>query len=146
MGMRERQRISMSRAATLLAIGAVTAAWAVGAALIGGSEAGWAALIAAIIVVVFFGSTKVVLGPIARYLPGASLSAALLFYGTKVLALGVVVMVLLDPQGPGRHLDDRWFTATLIGGSLLAVTWLVVADLRSRHAIYDLDDRGHTGA
>ncbi|WP_313407448.1 hypothetical protein [Aeromicrobium sp.] len=136
----------MSRAATPLAIGAVTAAWAGGAALIGGSGAGWAALIASVIVVVFFGSTKVVLGPIARYLPGASLSAALLFYGTKVLALGVVVMVLLDPQGPGRHLDDRWFTATLIGGSLLAVTWLIVADLRSRHAIYDLDDRGHTGA
>lgn len=138
--------MGMSRAVTLAAIGAVTAAWAGGAALIGGAEAGSAALVAAVIVVVFFGSTKVVLGPVARHLPGASLSAALLFYGTKVLALGVVVAVLLDPQGPGRHLDDRWFTATLIGGSLLAVTWLIVVDLRSRHAIYDLDDRGHTDA
>ncbi len=130
----------------LVIIGVVVAAWTAAAALLGGSPAALAAFAAAVIVVVFFGSTKVVLGPVARHLPGASLPAALLFYGTKVLALGAVVVVLLDPAGPGRHLDDRWFTATLIGGSLLAVMWLVVVDLRSRHAIYDLDDRGHTGA
>ncbi|MBC9226673.1 hypothetical protein GL325_10085 [Aeromicrobium sp. 636] len=136
----------MKRRSGLVAVGLTVAAWAGVAGLLGGRAAALAAALAAVIVVVFFGSTKVVLGPIAQYLPGASLAAALLFYGTKVLALGVVVLVLLDPQGPGRHLDDRWFTATLIGGSLFAVTWLVVSDLRARHVIYDLDDRGRHDA
>jgi len=138
--------VDLRRRRGLLAIVLAVAAWTAVAALLGGGAAAVAAVIGAVIVVVFFGSTKVVLGPIAQYLPGASLAAALLFYGTKVLALGVVVLVLLDPQGPGRHLDDRWFTATLIAGSLLAVTWLVIADLRARHPIYDLDDRGHEDA
>ncbi|MCL3839026.1 hypothetical protein [Aeromicrobium duanguangcaii] len=136
----------MKRRSGIVPVVLAVAAWTVVAALIGGQDAAVAAAVAAVIVVVFFGSTQVVLGPIAQYLPGASLAAALLFYGTKVLALGVVVVVLLDPEGPGRHLDDGWFTATLIGGSLVAVTWLVIADLRARHAIYDLDDRGHPDA
>jgi len=126
-----------------VAVGAVIAACVVGSAIYSGADGAISALIAGAIVTVFFASTPLVLRPIMRVSPNASLLSALIFFVTKVIALLALVTVLLDERTIGTVINRPSLGATI---TVTAIAWtilLVVRERRGRTPVYDLDDDGN---
>lgn len=123
----------------LVCFSAVLLACVVAAGVYAGIHGALSAVIAGMIVAVFFMSTPVVLRPIMAVSPGASLLSALVFFVTKVVALLALVTVLVDSRTIGRIIDRPSLGATL---GVTAVTWtilLLIGERRRRIPIYDLD-------
>jgi ATP synthase protein I len=121
-------------------IAGLTAVCAVVAGLTQGAAGVRSALLAGVIVTVFFVSSPVALGPITKVAPGLSLIAAMMFFATKVIALLVLFIVLSDAQG-----DDAFFAKASLGISVIVLallwTWIqIVVAKRQRLAIYDLSE------
>jgi ATP synthase protein I len=118
----------------------LTAVCAVVAGFAKGGDGAAGAAVAGVLVVLFFLSSPLALGPVTKVSPQISLLVAMIFFVTKVVALLAVFTVLLDRDGLGAHLDEKAF-----GSSVIVVTlgWTVLqirAARRVRLPLYDLGD------
>ena len=111
------------------------------AALVGGQEAGVAALVGgfATTVVLFTGTMSV--NAIAGVMPSASLLVAMLTYLLQLLLMGLVFAALAQTSLADDDTSRAW-----LGGAVIAAasTWLVaqiVAATRARIPAYDVPDR-----
>ncbi len=98
------------------------------------------ALLGAVIVAAFFSSSPAMLGPITKVSPHLSVVVALTFFFTKVIALVALMVVVLDRNGIGRHLNKTVLGATIIAMTLTWTISLVWASTKSRQPIYDLNE------
>lgn len=98
----------------------------------------WGALLGTLMVVLFFGSTKFVLGPIVAMSPAMSQALALLFFLTKAAALAAVLVVLRKSESSAEVLDFSCLAAALIGGSLVWILAQTIDHTRARIPTYDL--------
>jgi len=128
---------------TLPASAACIAVCAIVAALAAGSPGLWGALVGGAIVLAFFGSTPAVLGPVAKADPRLSLLFALVFFGTKVVALIALFVVLSRAAGQGGALDPESVSVTVIVTTLVWLAARILDSTRDRTPTYDLpaDDR-----
>jgi ATP synthase protein I len=72
-------------------VAAMTPPLVVIAALLDGGRAAWGAALGMAMVVLFFGLSVAVVGPVTRLAPELSLAVALTEYGVKMVVLGIVV-------------------------------------------------------
>lgn len=106
---------------------------AVGGAGVAGAAAG------AVIVSVFFASSPLVLGPILKVTPHLSVSVALTFFFTKVVALVALLYVVVNPDGAGKNIDANALGGTVIVCTLVWTVLQIRAATKSRTPMYDLD-------
>lgn len=104
------------------------------------------AAVGAIIVLLFFASSPLALGPVTKVSPHLSLLVALVFFFTKVVALVALMAVLLDPEGVGKHLDKFALGGTVIVSTLAWTVFQIRTATKTRQPLYDLDsdDRSPT--
>ena len=98
----------------------------------------WGALLGILMVVLFFGSTKFILGPIVAMSPAMSQSLALLFFFTKAAALAAVLIVMSKSDSTADVVDFSCLAAALIGGSLVWIAGQTIDHARARIPTYDL--------
>ena len=97
------------------------------------------AAVGAVIVLLFFASSPLALGPVTKVSPQLSILVALTFFFTKVVALVALMVVLLDPEGVGEHLDKNALGGTVIVSTLAWTVFQIRAATKSRQPLYDLD-------
>lgn len=97
------------------------------------------AAVGAIIVLLFFASSPLALGPVTKVSPHLSVLVAVTFFCTKIVALVALMVVLLDPEGVGEHLDKAALGGTIIVSALAWTVFQIRAATRSRQPLYDLD-------
>ncbi|WP_374999809.1 hypothetical protein [Aeromicrobium sp. CTD01-1L150] len=128
--------------AVVLPVGVVALVCAAVAAVLVGSDGALGAVLGGLLVVLFLASSPWMLGPVARRSPVLSMPFALALFATKIVAAVVVVYVLLDPEGAGRHVDARSIGVTVVVSSLSCTSLQIRAFLRNRTPTYDLDNSG----
>lgn len=122
----------------LLPVMAVTAMVAVSFGLSTGSDGVLGSLLGGAVVVLFLGSTPLILTPLVKASPAMSLPVALGFLATKSIAVLVVLIVLFDVGGVADSID---FTAFGIAAIAASMTWTllqIVAFRKERVPTYDL--------
>lgn len=97
------------------------------------------AAVGAVIVLLFFASSPLALGPVTKVSPHLSVLVALTFFITKIVALVALMVVLLDPEGVGKHLDKNALGGTVIVSTLAWTVFQIRAATRTRQPLYDLD-------
>ncbi len=120
---------------------AVAAACTGVAALLRGADGALGAAVGGAVAIAFFASTQAVLGPMTRMAPGLSMLVAVMFFATKMLGLLAVLVVLLDPDLLGEHVDEPSFGASVLAVALTVTVARVVAHRRNRQLLYDLSER-----
>ena len=114
----------------------------------GGATAGGkgvvGAAVGAIIVLLFFASSPLALGPVTKVSPQLSLLVALVFFFTKIVALVALMVVLLDPEGIGKQLDKTALGGTVIVSTLAWTVFQIHAATKTRQPLYDLDSDGRS--
>jgi len=118
----------------------VTALCALVAGVAVGEKGTYGALVGGAIVCVFFASSPLALGPVTKVSPHLSMLVALTFFLTKVVALVALFVVILGPDGIGRHFDDRALGGTVIVTTLVWTALQIRAAQHSRQPLYDLGD------
>jgi FtsH-binding integral membrane protein len=88
------------------------------AALLGGSKAAWSAALGAAVVVVVFSLSLLVMRQTAHLQPIAVMSVVLATYTAKILALGIVMVVLRDAS---------WLSGQALALSIIACTVVWIA-------------------
>ncbi|MCW2840463.1 MAG: hypothetical protein JWR55_1946 [Aeromicrobium sp.] len=116
----------------------VTALVAVVFGVTDGLEGVLGAALGGAVVIVFLGSTPVVLTPLVRASAALSLPVALTFLATKSVAVLVVLVLLFDVGGAARHVDSTAFGIAAIAASLAWTLLQVVAYRNDRIPTYDL--------
>lgn len=119
----------------------VTAVCAVVAALLAGGAGALGAVLGGLVVVLFLGSTPVVLEPLVAASPQLSLGVAVAFFGTKTVAATLALLLLFDVGGIADSVDAASFGLT---AALVSVVWTVlqiVAYRNHRVPTYDLGDQ-----
>ena len=122
----------------LLPVLAVTAVIAIAAGAVAGGDGVIGAVIGGLVVVLFLGSTPVVLSPLVKASATLSLPVALGFFTTKAVAMLVVLVLLFDVGGVATHVDSRWFGVAAIAASLAWTLLQILAFRRERVPTYDL--------
>jgi ATP synthase protein I len=97
------------------------------------------AVVGAVIVLLFFASSPLALGPVTKVSPHLSVLVALTFFFTKIVALVALMVVIFDPQGFGKNLDTGALGGTVIVSTLAWTVFLIRAATKSRQPLYDLD-------
>lgn len=97
------------------------------------------AAVGAAIVLLFFASSPLALGPVTKVSPHLSVLVALMFFFTKIAALVALMAIILDPAGVGKHLDKGALGGTVIVSTLAWTLFLLRAATKSRQPLYDLD-------
>ncbi|MFT4189621.1 MAG: hypothetical protein QM621_13725 [Aeromicrobium sp.] len=110
------------------------------AAVLGGREGFWGALVGGVLVLAFLGSSPGLLEPVAKAHPSASLPVALVFFTVKAVIAIVLLLLLLDPDGLGAHVEARGLAAAMVVVALAWVALYTLAFRRSRTLLYDLDE------
>ena len=110
--------------------------------LLRGSVGLFGALFGIVVVVLFFGSTKVIIGPIASMSPAMSQAFALLFYFTKAAALAALLIVMTSQGDVREYLDFGAVSGALIVGSIGWIIAQTIDHVRSRIPTYDLPETG----
>lgn len=98
------------------------------------------ALTGAVVVIAFFASTPLLLGPLVSANTVLSPVAALGFFTIKAFAVLVLMSVLFDVAGVASYIDRGALGLTAM---VLAFVWtaaMVVAFKKDRTPIYNLDD------
>ena len=119
----------------------VTAMCALIAAFLAGGAGAIGALLGGLVVVLFLGSTPVVLEPLVAASPQLSLGVAVAFFGTKTVAATIALLLLFDVGGVADHVDAASFGLT---AALVSVVWTllqIVAYRKHRVPTYDLGNR-----
>lgn len=125
--------------------GSVIALCIIIAGLTVGLSGAVSALIGGVIVAMFFMSTPVVLKPIMRTSPHASLLVALVFFVTKIIALLALIIVLADHDGIGASTDMKSMGLTMGASAVAWTILLIICERKRRVPIYDLNDTpGHS--
>ena len=91
-----------------------------------------------VLVVLFLGSTPMILEPLIKAAPSASPATALMFFGAKAVAGIIVLLLLFDVGGLSDHVHMKAFGIT---AAATAVAWsglLVLRFRSSRTPTYDL--------
>jgi ATP synthase protein I len=122
----------------LLPVLAVTAVVAIAAGIFAGWEGVLGAVVGGLVVVLFLGSTPVVLSPLVKASATLSLPVALGFFTTKAVAMLIVLLLLFDVGGVATHIDSRWFGIAAIAASLAWTLLQIRAFKRERVPTYDL--------
>ncbi|MET0821887.1 MAG: hypothetical protein ABWY58_13050 [Aeromicrobium sp.] len=125
----------------LLPVVAVTAVAAAGFGVARGLDGVLGALLGGAVVVVFLGSTPVVLTPLVRRSAAMSLPVALTFLGVKSVAALVVLALLFDVGGLADRIDFMAFGITAIAASLSWTILQLVAFRNERVPTYDLGNK-----
>ena len=125
----------------LLPVVAVTAVAAAGFGVARGLDGVLGALLGGAVVVVFLGSTPVVLTPLVRRSAAMSLPVALTFLGVKSVAALVVLALLLDVGGLADRIDFMAFGIAAIAASLSWTILQLVAFRNERVPTYDLGNK-----
>jgi len=94
-----------------------------------------------VVVIVFLGSTPVVLTPLVRRSAAMSLPVALTFLGVKSVAALVVLALLFDVGGLADRIDFMAFGITAIAASLSWTILQLVAFRNERVPTYDLGNK-----
>lgn len=110
------------------------------AALLRGADGALGAAVGGAVAIAFFASTHAVLGPMTRMAPGLSMLVAMMFFATKMLGLLAVLVVLLDPDLLGAHVDEPSLGASVLAVALTVTVARVVAHRRNRQLLYDLSE------
>jgi ATP synthase protein I len=124
----------------LLPVLALTVLCAVVAGLVDGWEGVLGAAVGGLVVILFLGSTPVVLSPLVKASATLSLPVALGFFTTKAIAMLVVLLLLFDVGGVAEHVDSTWFGIAAIAASLAWTLLQIRAFKRERVPTYDLGD------
>jgi ATP synthase protein I len=117
---------------------AVTALVAVAFAVTDGLAGVLGAALGGVVVILFLGSTPVVLTPLVKASAALSLPVALTFLATKSVAVLVVLVLLFDVGGAADHVDSTAFGVAAIAASLTWTLLQVVAYRNDRVPTYDL--------
>jgi ATP synthase protein I len=131
------------RRATVL-LGAASAALVAGlvlvavAALTGGSDAAYGALVGTLIVLGVFGTGSFAVDLVAGMLPAASLLVALLTYTLQVVVMGLVFVALSGSGLLDDTIDRAWLGGTVIVGTFAWLLSQVVLTMRMRIPAFDL--------
>jgi ATP synthase protein I len=124
----------------LLPVLGVTAVAAVGFGLAEGTAGVYGALLGGAVVILFLGSTPVILTPLVRRSAAMSLPVALTFLGVKSVAALVVLALLFDVGGLADRIDFLAFGITAIAASLSWTILQIVAYRNERVPTYDLSN------
>jgi len=116
----------------------VTALVAVVFGITDGVEGVLGALLGGVVVILFLGSTPVILTPLVKASAMLSLPVALTFLATKSVAVLVVLVLLFDVGGAADSVDATAFGIAAIAASLVWTTLQVVAYRNERVPTYDL--------
>lgn len=122
----------------LLPVLALTALCAIVGGVVAGWEGAFGAALGGLIVILFLGSTPVVLSPLVKASATLSLPVALAFFSTKAVAMLIVLLLLFDVGGVATNVDSRWFGIAAIAASLGWTLLQIRAFRRQRVPIYDL--------
>jgi ATP synthase protein I len=122
----------------LLPVLAVTAVVAVVFGVLEGADGVLGALLGGAVVILFLGSTPIVLTPLVKASAALSLPVALGFLATKSLAVLVVLVLLFDVGGAATHVDSTAFGIAAIAASLAWTALQIVAFRNERVPTYDL--------
>ncbi|GAA4345851.1 hypothetical protein [Angustibacter luteus] len=98
------------------------------AGILGGSKAAWSAALGAALVVVFFSLSLLVMRQTAHLQPVAVMSVVLATYTGKILALGVVMIVLRDAS----WLDGQALALAIIACTVVWIAFEMRAFTRLR--------------
>jgi ATP synthase protein I len=96
------------------------------------------AALGGVVVILFLGSTPVVLTPLVKASAALSLPVALTFLATKSVAVLVVLVLLFDVGGAADQVDSTAFGVAAIAASLTWTLLQVVAYRNERVPTYDL--------
>ncbi len=125
----------------LLPVVAVTAVVAAVFGFLEGSAGVWGSLLGGAVVVLFLGSTPVILTPLVRKSAALSLPVALGFLAGKSIAVLVALALLFDVGGVADSIDFTAFGLAAIAASLAWTMLQIVAFRTERVPTYDLTDR-----
>lgn len=125
----------------LLPVVGVTLVAAAAFGVASGSHGVYGALLGGAVVILFLGSTPVILTPLVRRSANASLPVALTFLGVKSIASLIVLALLFDIGGLADRIDFMAFGIAAIAASLAWTILQIVAFRNQRVPTYDL--RGH---
>lgn len=123
----------------------VIAACVCGSALYAGTHGVVSAVIGGAIVTLIVVLTPLVLRPVLKYGPMASLPIALGLFVTKIIVLAALLIVLTDDAVLGATIDNISLGVTM---GISAFSWsilMVIAAYRTRTPIYDLDEPDDNG-
>ena len=126
----------------LLPVVGVTVAAAIAFGVAKGSDGVYGALLGGVVVILFLGSTPVVLTPLVRRSAAMSLPVALTFLGVKSVAALIVLALLFDIGGLADRIDFMAFGITAIAASLAWTFLQIVAYRNDRTPTYDLRNKG----
>lgn len=116
----------------------VVALCVVAAAFIGGREAAAGAALGGVMVCLFCSSTPLLLNPVTKASPAASLPVSVLFFSAKVMVFMALAWILIDDDGIGRGFDLQAIGVTALITSLTWTILQIVAFRRQRVLVYDL--------
>jgi len=125
----------------LLPVVAVTAVVAIVLGVLEGVDGVAGAALGGGIVILFLGSTPVILTPLVRRSVALSLPVALGFLATKSIAVLIVLALLFDVGGVAENVDSRAFGIAAIAASLVWTILQVVAYRNERVPTYDLSNK-----
>lgn len=109
----------------------------VAAAVTDGRPAVVGAAAGGVLTLVVFASGIVVVGLVARLMPGASLLVALMTYALQLLVLALCITAI-DQAGVGAETLSRgWFASGVIAVTMLWMLGQLVAATRQRIPVYD---------
>jgi ATP synthase protein I len=117
---------------------AVTALVALVFGVTDGVEGVLGAALGGVVVILFLGSTPVVLTPLVKASAALSLPVALTFLATKSVAVLVVLVLLFDVGGAADQVDPTAFGVAAIAASLAWTVLQIVAFRNERVPTYDL--------
>lgn len=128
------RRIVIVPVALVVVVAVIVATITHGASGLLGALAGGA------LVVVFLGSTPLLLTPMVAASPVLSMPAALGFFTVKAATAAVVLLVLFDVAGMSEIVSRPALGFTALAASLVWTVAAIVAFRKDRTPIYDLRD------
>ena len=125
----------------VVAVAAVTVVVAVVFAFTDGVAGVLGALLGGVVVMLFLGSTPLLLTPMVKASAALSLPVALGFLATKSVAALVVLVLMFDVGGVTDHVDPMAFGIAAIAASIAWSSLQIVAYRNQRVPTYDLGNK-----
>lgn len=140
-------RTARPRSGTALVLGTAAAAVVFTAvlsgigALVGGSSAGWGALLGAGVTTLVFAFGTLAVHVVSLLMPSASLLVALQTYLLQIVVLIVTWVALERASLFARQVDERWLAGGVIGATLAWMVSQVVLFARARIPVFEVGAR-----
>ena len=134
-------RVSPGVVRVLLPVVGVTAVVEAAFGVARGADGTYGALLGGAVVILFLGSTPIILTPLVRRSPAMSLPVALTFLGVKSIAALIVLALLFDIGGLADSIDFLAFGIAAVAASLGWSILQIVAFRNERVPTYDLGNK-----